>query len=351
VVRANGPSGRRPTMEDVAARAGVSRALVSIVFRDAPGAGETTRARVRQAAADLGYRPDNRARLLGRSRTGLIGVVFGVEHAFHGDLVGELYTAAERSRYDLALSAVAPGRDEARAVESLLDYRCEALILLGPSARAAALADLASRVPTVVLARRVSAAGVFVVRTDDVDGIGQAVRHLAGLGHRDIAHVDGGRAPGAAERRRGYRATMRDLGLEDHVRIIPGGLTEASGDAAARALLEGGHRSKTPELPTALAVFNDQCAIGVLDTLRQAGVDVPGRISVVGYDDDRLARLAHVDLTTVRQDVSGLASLAVRAAMEGMAMERMATATRDGRETVVPPTLVGRGTTSRCVRA
>src|SRR4051812_36752381 len=107
---------RRPTLADVVAQAGVSTALVSIVMREAPGASATTRERVLAVADGLGYRPDIRAQLLRRSRSRLIGVVFGVQHAFHGDLVGGLYTAAERVGYELALSAVTPGRDEQRAV-------------------------------------------------------------------------------------------------------------------------------------------------------------------------------------------------------------------------------------------
>ena len=80
-----GPASRPPTMEDVAARAGVSRALVSIVFRDLPGASDATRLRVREAAHSIGYSPDQRARLLGRKRSQLLGVTFGVEHPFHAD--------------------------------------------------------------------------------------------------------------------------------------------------------------------------------------------------------------------------------------------------------------------------
>ncbi|WP_222264289.1 LacI family DNA-binding transcriptional regulator [Modestobacter marinus] len=106
---------RRPTLADVAARAGVSTALVSIVLRDVPGASAATRERVRQVAAEIGDRPDSRARLLRSSRSRLLGVVFGVQHAFHGDLVSGLYAAAERVGYELALSAVTPGRDERRA--------------------------------------------------------------------------------------------------------------------------------------------------------------------------------------------------------------------------------------------
>src|SRR5690242_14172875 len=128
---------RRPTLADVAARAGVSTALVSIVMREAPEPGAATRERVLAVADEIGYRPDVRARLLRRSRSRLLGVVFGVQHDSHGDLVGGLYTAAERVGYELALRAVTPARDEQRALGGLLQDRCEALVLLGPQAPAA----------------------------------------------------------------------------------------------------------------------------------------------------------------------------------------------------------------------
>ena len=132
---------RTPSMADVAADAGVSRALVSIVFRDQPGASEATRRRVRDAAARLGYAPDHRARLLSRSRTGLVGVVFGLQHEFHGEVVEALYAAAGPLGYEVALSGSAPGRDETAAVTSLMSYRCEALILVGSSMTSAALIE------------------------------------------------------------------------------------------------------------------------------------------------------------------------------------------------------------------
>jgi DNA-binding LacI/PurR family transcriptional regulator len=319
---------RQATMEDVAARAGVSRALVSIVYRNAPGASEATRARVLQAAAELNYRPDHRARLLGRQRTKLLGVTFGVQHAFHGDLLEALYTAAEPAGYDIALSAVAPSRDESRAVQSLLDYRCETLILLGPTLKPAALAELATARPVVVVARKVRAEGVDVVRTDDADGLRQAVEHLVGLGHRDIVHLDGGTAPGAAERRTGYRAAMRRAGLEPH--IIRGGLTEEYGAAAAGQL---------PPSATAVTVFNDRAAVGLLDGVRRAGIRVPEDLSVLGYDDSTVARLSHIALTTVAQDAQQLAKLAVDRAVARLDGEEL---TAD--EQVVAPTLVARST-------
>ena len=200
--------GTRPTLEDVAARAGVSRALVSIVIRGAPGASQATTARVLQAAAEIGYRPDPRARLLARSRgrSRLLGVTFGAEHPFHADLLEGIYLAAEPAGYDIALSALTPSRGEDRAIETLLDYRCEALLLLGSEAPATRLAELARQLPVLVVARRVRAASVQVVRTADDAGIRLAVEHLTSFGHRDIVHLDGGHAAGAADRRRGYRA-------------------------------------------------------------------------------------------------------------------------------------------------
>jgi DNA-binding LacI/PurR family transcriptional regulator len=323
--------GSRPTLEDVAARAGVSRALVSLVVRGAPGASEATRARVLKIADDLGYRPDPRAQLLARGRTRLLGVMFGAQHPFHADLLEGIYLAAEPAGYDIALSALTPSRGENRAIEALLDYRCEGLILLGPQTPTGRLAAFAQQLPVLVVARRVRDTTLHVVRTADDEGLGLAVDHLVSLGHRDIVHVDGGNAPGAADRRRGYRTAMRHHGLP--VRLAPGGLTEESGGTAAQYLLTHG-------LPTAVAAFNDRCAVGILDTLIRTGRSVPGDVSIVGFDDDRLSRLAHINLTTVAQDVAQLASLAVH-----RLIARLDDPRSGDREDVVAPHLIVRGTT------
>lgn len=322
-------------MEDVASKAGVSRALVSIVYRDAPGASDSTRARVLEAAAELDYRPDHRARLLGRQRTRLLGVVYGVRQAFHGDLVEAVYAAAEPAGYDVALSAVAPTRDESRAIQALLDLRCEALVLIGPDQRAKALAELAAAMPVVVVTRKVSAEGVDVVRSDDTEGVRQAVEHLVSLGHKQIAHVDGGRAPGAAERRIGYKTAMRRAGLNAQIWVVPGGTTEDAGSEAARRILR--------EAPgtTAVVMFNDRSAVGLLDTVRRDGRRVPEDLSVVGYDDSSLARLSHVSLTTVGPDARRLAELSVGRAIARLDSEHVPTD-----ELVIPPSLVVRSTTA-----
>lgn len=331
-------SGQRPssvTMADVAERAGVSRALVSIVFRGVPGASEATRARVMRAAEELAYRPDQRARLLGSNRSRTVGVTFGLHREFHGEVIEGLYQAAEGTGYDLVLGAVAPARREQQAVQSLLDFRCEALILVGPTLSRAALEELAQRVPVVVVARALRSRSVDVVRSDDVAGARLGVEHLVGLGHERITHVHGQRAPGAAERRRGYTRAMRAAGLGAHVHLVPGGLTDEDGERAAADLL----CDSSPA--TAVTVFNDHCAAGLMAAARAEGTSVPGSLSVVGYDDSHVAQLSSVALTTVAQDAPTLAASALQRALartEGEADERS--------DIVVPPRLVVRSTTA-----
>ena len=323
----------RPRLEDVAARVGLSPATVSLVLSNAPGPSAATRRRVLQAAGELGYRPNRTASLLARRRSRLLGVLLEVRNSFHAELVEDLQAASEHLGYELVLSTVTRTRDEQRAVEALLDFRCEALILLGPDAPPARLAALGRQLPVIAVGRRVTADGVDVVRTADDRGVAQAVGYLAGLGHRAIAYVDGGKGVIPGDRRRGYRTAMRQHGLGDRIRIIPGDHTEESGLRAATTLLG------QTEFPTAVVAFNDRCAVGLLDALNRAGVDVPGSLSIVGYDDSPLARLAHISLTTVSQNTQQQAEHAVAAAVERLDGGRSA-----AREVVLSPRLVVRRT-------
>ena len=326
---------RRPTLADVAAEAGVSVALVSIVMRGVPGASEATRQRVREVAARLGYQPDSRARRLRSGESRLLGVVFDVRHPFHHDMLTGLYEAAAKVDYELALSAVTPRRDERAAIDDLLRDRCAALIPLGPQISAGELDALTARLPVVVMFRHVHKRSVDVVRTDDEGGLRLAVDHLAGLGHRRIVHVDGGRTAASAERRRGYQDAMRQHGLQAYARVLSGGSGEEDGARAVRELLAG----PASTMPTAVAMFNDLSAAGMLDVLRRSGLSVPGEVSVVGYDDASFSRLGHIDLTTVAQDVETLATLAV-----ARAVERLEGAVVTQREITIEPHLIARGT-------
>jgi DNA-binding LacI/PurR family transcriptional regulator len=329
-------SGRlgRPTMRDVAARVGVSQTLVSLVLRNAPGASAETRERVLRAAAELGYRPDTAAQVLRRSRSRHIGVLFTMRQPFDVDLVEAIYPVAERHGYHVVLGPIGAGRDDWQAVEELLSYRSEALILDGTTITAEQLARVADQMPVVDIGRRSTGGNVDVVRVADERGARLAVDHLAGLGHRSIVHIDGGDLPAAAQRRRGYRQAMLRHGLGDQVRILPGDYTEESGAAASRRILS------EEQLPTAIFAANDRCAHGVLDTLIRGRLDVPGDISVVGYDDSEVARLSFINLTTIRQDAALMAEQAVQAIIERLDYGRI-----EAREIVLDPALVVRGTT------
>ncbi len=323
---------RRPTLEDVAQRAGCSRALVSIVMRDAVGASERTRERVKQAADEIGYRPDPHAQRLRRHRSKLVGVTFAAGQEFHADVVDSLYVATEALGYDVVLSAVTPHHDEARAVRTLVDDRCEGLVLIGPQISTRRLSELASRIPVVVVARRTR--DVDAVRSDDVAGAVLGVDNLVGLGHRRIVYLDGGRAPGAAERLRGYRRAVRAVGLPELIEA--GGLTERDGADAASSLLAA------DELPDAVFAFNDRCALGVMDVLIRSGVSVPQQVSVMGFDDSPLAGLTHISLTTIRQDCVALARAAVARLVERLEGTVEAA---DAVDVVCKPALVVRGST------
>lgn len=330
--RRNGAN-RRPRLEDVAARVGVSTASVSLVLRGVPGPSERTRQRVLKAAADLGYQVDRTASMLASRRTRLLGVMVDVHSPFHAELVEHLHTAAEEVGYDLVLSTQTRTRDEHTAVETLLAFRSEALILLGPTAPADTLASLDQKAPVIVVGRRIAEGELDVVRSADDEGVGQVVDHMVGLGHRAITYVDGGKGVIATDRRRGYRTAMRRHGLDAHIRVLRGDHTEEAGERAARQLLDSG------DLPTAVVAYNDQCAIGVLAALQRAGVTVPGEVSVAGYDDDTLSRLSCFNLTTVSQEAREQARYAVAAAVERLDQDRT-----EPREVVLTPQLVVRGT-------
>jgi DNA-binding LacI/PurR family transcriptional regulator len=330
------PTRRRVTLNDVAKHADVSRALVSIVMRDAPGASAATRERVWAAARELGYRPDVRARSLAGQKSRLIGVMFGVSiGTFQFDLLEGLYAAAEEHGHHLILTPVTRGRDEHRAVRDLHDFGFDALIMLGPPE---AKPLLAGKVPIAVVGWYVDDPAVDVVRTSDEHGMAQAVDHLAGLGHRRIAHIDGGSSVISAARRDAYVKAMHAHGLDSCIRILPGGQSQLDGQRAARVLLAEGN------LPTALLAYNDDTAVAAMGLLAQQDIEVPGQLSVVGWDDGEAAALSPVGLTTVAQDPTEMARLAVERIVARIEGRRV-----DGHEIVLEPELRIRSSTRQIV--
>ncbi len=231
----------------------------------------------------------------------VVGVVIGEASAFESALLSEIYACAAQAGHQVAVSMHDARRPRERAVGELVDQGCAVVIVIGAEYDDRYRID----VPLVVIGERVPDLNAITVGTDEWAGAQLAVQHLIDLGHSAIHHVEGGSHPCAAERLRGYRNTMAAAGLGDQCRTILGDYTEQGGADAARAVLADPHR------PTAVFVANDRMALGFIDVLRRAGVDVPGDISVIGYDDCSIAALDHVSLTTVRQDVSGLARAAL----------------------------------------
>ena len=303
------PASRRPTLADVARESGVSVALASIVMRGAEGASEASRTKVKAAALKLGYRPDSRARALRSLRSGLLGVTLVLDQPFHAELVDEIYAAAERHGYEVVLGAIGKHRCEARALEGLADSGCEAILAIAPISSIEELTTLDTQLPLISLLRDVP--GIESVCTDDHTGIDQAVAHLVSLGHRDILHLDGGSAVAAAERRTAYKNAMERFSLGEMARIVPAGSDERAGSKAIARLLAG----DSGTMPSALLVFNDRCALGVIDALERAGMKIPQDLSVVGFDDSQFAALTHIGLSSVRQDVQALADTAVTRAL------------------------------------
>ena len=322
------------TMEDVAARANVSRALVSLVMRDSPKVSEAKRRAVLAAAAELGYRPNLIARQLASASTKTIGVLAS---DLHNPLFAELLDVIDRqttaSDYRLLL---APGfRDAAReraATHFLQDHRVDGIILDGPYLGTKAIQELAGLIPVAVIGPRIP--GVDCTSIDDVTGTALAMDHLFELGHRDIAHIDGGTGAGASRRRATYRSAMRDRGLADRIRVVAGDYTEDGGRRAARDLLTTGR------MPTAIFAANDLSAIGALQQARCQGVPVPGGLSVVGFDNSYLAQAGYVSLTTIDQPREQ-GAIAVR-----LLVERIESHREEPRHVLVPPSLVIRSTTA-----
>lgn len=298
----------RPTIFSVAERAGVSKSLVSLVMRGSPKVSEARRKLVLEAAEELGYRPNLMASGLAARRTLTLGVLISDLHNFFfADVVDGVQEEAHRNGLRLLL---ATGRldsgEEGDAVDAFVQLRVDGMVLLSPVLGDEALARAAAAVPTVVVARYGKPPPRSdVIINDERQGTALAVDHLVGLGHRRIAHIDGGDGASALERRRGYEAAMGAHGLE--TAVAAGAYTHEGGYRAMGEILDGG------EHPTAVFAANDLTAIGALTLLEERGLRVPDDMSLVGYDDTYLASIPHIGLTSVSQPRVEMGRMAVEA--------------------------------------
>nr|WP_290127111.1 LacI family DNA-binding transcriptional regulator [Cutibacterium avidum] len=291
------------TIVAVARAAGRSISTVSAALNGAPGVAPQTRQDILRVAAELGYRPNPRARLMRASHTGLIGVSYRPGQAFQAELVDALYRAAESCGHGLDLTASTPRHGEIDGIRALVRNRCEAIIVVDPRVAPGELLAAAEGVPLLLMCRE-PCAGADAVRSQDEVALTRLVDEIVMTGRHDVVYVDGGEAPSTQLRARAFRAAMRAHGLK--AQVMNGGETEEAGIRAVCDLAEG------PGLPQAMLFYNDHAALGGLLELRRRGVHIPERVALAGFDGIAASALSAVGLTTVCQDVDVIAEVSVR---------------------------------------
>jgi LacI family transcriptional regulator len=305
--------GRTPTIRDVALRAGVSVATASNVVNGNRPVGEASRRRVLEAIAALDYRLDRAASALRGRSTRLVGMVVpDIANVFFASLVHGVEALAERDGYDLLIvSTSEDAAKERRRVEALIARRIDGLIAVPADDESMTALKGGSRLPpTVLIDRGAAAPGFDTVRANCFAGGYAAGRHLIDLGHRDIAVLThSGGLDNIEQRIAGCRRALVEAGLEQRDRVIYGGHDLESLRGAIERELERGDR------PTAIFALTNVCALASIKAARGLGLEIPGDISIVGFDDFDWMSALRPYLTTVAQPVDDFASAAWRLLM------------------------------------
>ncbi|MCJ1714218.1 LacI family DNA-binding transcriptional regulator [Microbacterium sp. M1A1_1b] len=325
---------RPPTIIDVAARAGVSKSLVSMVMRDDPGVSDARRAAVLSAAADLGYRPNRAAAILAGTRTRTIGVVVDdFRNPWYVPMLDGIRKALEPHGLRLTLADATTNAHLASSpFDDLVSLRVDGIVL---AAESSPDLDVPDATPVVVAGvRALAPLGVDVVASDEAAGARLAIEHLLDLGHRSVAHLSGTGGSAAARR---VAAVDRMIAADIAPVVVGEGATsEQAGHQAAIAVL-----TRHPSV-TGIFAANDVMAMGAIAAARSLGLRVPEDVSVVGHDETPLAASPLVDLTTVDPHNVEVGRCAAErlVALIGTGVHPPATMT------LVPPELVVRGTTA-----
>ncbi len=297
----------RPTINDVARAAGVSKGAVSFAFNNRAGLAPETRTRILAVAGELGWTPSSRARALSVSRALAVGLVMARPpetlraDPFFPSFIAGVESELTRHGYALLLQVVPEHEGELQTYRRLSDEgRVDGVFvtdLLVDDPRPAFLAELG--LPAVIVGPALPEAYWPAVGVDDGPGIAAAVEHLAAQGHTRIAHVSGPtQMVHGRSRHDAWAATLRASGLTAGPHV-ESDFSAEGGALATRELLE----LATP--PTAIVYANDLMAIAGLAVAARLGIDVPGQLSVTGYDDTELAAHVQPSLTSVSTDVIG----------------------------------------------
>lgn len=289
----------KTTALDVARKAGVSRSAVSRVFTPGASVSKTTAAKVRNAARELGYRPNVLARSLITGRSRIIGLVVAyLENQFYPEAIERLSKSLqERGYHVLVFMASNDSAATQEVIDELLDYQVDGII----AASVGMSNDLTRRceeagIPIVLFNRDQYDDRLSSVTSDNMAGGRKLAAFLAAGGHTRIGHIAGWEgASTQIDREAGFKAGLMDAGLKLVSRAV-GNFNFEQAKTAARQMFD------RDDYPDAVFVANDHMAFAVMDVLRfELGLSIPGDVSVVGYDDVSLAAWPSYDLTTVRQ--------------------------------------------------
>jgi len=320
------------TIRDVARRAQLSVATVSRALNGFENVSEQARERIATAVKDLGYVPHAGARSLSLARTNAIGVVLPDLHGeFFSEIVRGMDREASRRGYLLLLSNLHAGSEQAANALRAMRGRVDGLVVMAPHLEREELSRaLPGGLPALLINTRGNEDGQSEIHLDNAAGATAVVDHLVALGRRQLVHIAG---PAdnidAQERSAAFQTAARNHGVS--FEIVEGDFEEESGAAAVRKLIASDASFD------GIFAANDNMAIGALEALRDAGMDVPGAVAVAGFDDIPLAR--HLGLTTVCVRISELGERALE-----RLVSMLGTDGRGGSE-LHTPELIIRGTT------
>lgn len=328
------------TIREVSRHANVSVATVSRVVNGNKWVAESTRQRVLDAMAELGYQPNSFARSLATNKSEMIGMVVGdLTGPFYGPLMQSAELVIRQAGKHMIVTAGHSTLEEERdAVDFLLKRRCDALILhldRMPDEEIIALCDREST-PIILENRLVPELESRCIRIDNEAGGYLATRHLIDLGHRKIAHIAGPLYKAdARDRLAGYRRALEEAGIAfDERSVVEADFLEPGGAQALERLW----RRKVDF--SALFCANDLMAIGAMNHFRQKGKAVPEHCSIVGYDDVLMSSYVEPALTTVRVPVDEFGIQAARLALS------ICDGTKQAVQTCFSPELIVRQSTA-----
>jgi LacI family transcriptional regulator len=311
----------QPTMADVAKLAGVSAMTVSRVMNGKGLVRESTRRKVAEAVASLNYTPNQEARNLAGSKPIRVGFLYSnPSAAYLSEFLVGLLTQSGLNNVQLFVEKCEAGEQEAEHAKRLIDNGLDGIILPPPLCDSeAVLAPInAAGIPAVVVACGLPDPVLGAVSIDDYEAAWFMTRHLITLGHQRIGFVVGHPNQTASARRlEGYRAAIADKGADAGAELVVQGMfTYRSGLDAAEQLLA------LAERPTAIFASNDDMAAAAVAVAHRLGLDVPGDLTVTGFDDTALATTIWPELTTVRQPIAGMAREAVQSLVRRVRAQR-----------------------------